>query len=136
MRPIEDREVHALWGIAQFMLSPAVAARRWLLATGFGLLLVYAFSTQMAASGIEIGSYGLIFALLGTVFIALGFLAGQDSGALSNAFPNELADDASNRIRNRLEQAEKDGAVNDKWAKLEVAVIEETLNISLSSEEE
>jgi hypothetical protein len=110
------------------MGNPSDAASKLLYGTGLGLFLVAGFGLIEGRMELNELGIGWIFVLIGTILIGLGNTLGNGSGPLTEAFPNESADELAMRVRGEIDDTIKDASVGSAWAELEANVLEEELS--------
>ncbi|DAC33296.1 MAG TPA: hypothetical protein HA356_00870 [Candidatus Poseidoniaceae archaeon] len=110
------------------MANPGDAASKLLLGTGIGLLLIAGFGLIEQRMSVDELSLGWLFVLLGLIFLGLGKTLDSNSGPLSQAFPDETAEQLAVRVRNDINTSIKDASVGSAWAELEANVLEQELS--------
>ena len=106
------------------MPTPSQTASTLLLGTGVGCFLIVGFGFVQDRIAIDGLSTGLLFPLLGLLFIVLSRLVGSGS----NMFPSEDDDMLVQRVQSDLQVMRKEESVGSAWAELEAAVLESELS--------
>lgn len=122
------------------MNTPATAARRIILGTGIGLLIVSGFLFSMELlppvtcdsgnSGcVNTNSFGWLIPLFGILFTGLGFLFWQKPDLFTNLFPNL---DEEDRLRlheeTALQEQLEDSKSSTAWTSLEKKLLVEKVS--------
>jgi len=110
------------------MQRPADAASRLLAATGLGLLLATGFGLQQQMLELNKVGVGWVIGISGLILIAISILVAKGDGPLSKAFPLENESDMANRVKEDIEDIEKDSSMGNAWAKLEATVLEQDIS--------
>jgi hypothetical protein len=110
------------------MQRPADAASRLLAATGLGLILATGFGLQQQMIDLNKIGVGWVIGISGLILIAISTLVAKGDGPLAKSFPLENDIDMANRVRDDIEEIEKDSSMGNAWAKLEATVLEQDIS--------
>ena len=110
------------------MQRPADAASRLLAATGLGLLLATGFGLQQQMIDLNKVGVGWIIGISGLILLAISTLVAQGDGPLAKSFPLETDIEMAKRVKDDVEEIEKDSSMGNAWAKLEATVLEQDIS--------
>ena len=110
------------------MGNPSQLASTLLFGTGIGCFLITGFGFLLGRISIESLETGVVFPILGLLFIALSRSIDTGHGFLSDSFPSEDDQQLIDRVRSELETTRKENLVGSAWAELEAAVLESELS--------
>jgi hypothetical protein len=109
------------------MQRPADAASRLLMATGLGLILATGFGLQQQMLDLNNIGIGWIIGISGLILIGLSTLVAKGDGPLAKAYPLESDVEMASRVKEDVEEVEKDSSMSNAWAKLEATVLEQDI---------
>lgn len=110
------------------MQRPADAASRLFMATGLGLILAAAFGLQQQMLDFDNIGPGWIIGIAGLLLVGLSILVAKGEGPLAKTYPLEDDLEMANRVKEDIEETEKDSSVGNAWAKLEATVLEQDIS--------
>ena len=110
------------------MQRPADAASRLLMATGLGLILATGFGLQQQMLDINKVGIGWVIGISGLILIGLSSLVAKGDGPLAKAYPLENEIEMASRVKEDVEEIEKDTSMGNAWAKLEATVLEQDIS--------
>ena len=108
-------------------MTPAHAAKRLLIGTGFGLILATGLALISGMMKFSQPDLGLIIPILGVVCLGLADSTGKGKGPLSRWFPLEDKADMEARVGNEVAGVKKDSHLGDAWARLEKTMLSKEL---------
>jgi hypothetical protein len=108
-------------------MTPAHAAKRLLIGTGFGLLLATGLALISGMMKFSQPDLGIAIPVLGIICLVLADFTGKGKGPLSRWFPLEDKVAMAARIENKVVEIEKDSHLGDAWARLEETMLSKEL---------
>lgn len=109
------------------MQRPADAASRLLMATGLGLILATGFGLQQQMLDLNKIGIGWAIGISGLLLIGLSTLVAKGDGPLAKSYPLESDIEMASRVKEDVEEIEKDSSMGNAWAKLEATVLEQDI---------
>ncbi len=108
-------------------MTPAHAAKRLLVGTGFGLLLATGLALISGMMKFSQPDLGIAIPILGIACLVLADITGKGKGPLSRWFPLEDKAAMTARIENEVAEIEKGSHLGDAWARLEETMLSKEL---------
>ena len=108
-------------------MTPAHAAKRLLIGTGFGLILATGLALISGMMKFSQPDLGIIIPIIGIVCLGLANLTGKGKGPLSRWFPLEDKAAMEARVENEVKGIKKDTHLGDAWARLEETMLSNEL---------
>ena len=101
------------------LMTPADRARKILIGTGMCLMLVFAIGLDSGRYSMDL-QLGWMFPLIGLLLIGIGFMR----TTLGQQFPDESDEEMTRRVKNDVDQNEREKNVGKAWASLEQHVLQ------------
>ena len=108
-------------------MTPAHAAKRLLIGTGFGLILATGLALISGMMKLSQPGLGIVVPILGVVCLGIADMTGKGKGPLSLWFPLENKAEMEARVENEITGIKKDSHLGDAWARLEETMLSKEL---------